>query len=261
MKSISLFSKTYLIPFLSLLILGATWITVCLADSSTDQTTDRAVVDDGRKAFERLDGYLKNNAIQFATSYDTQNTTLGASRGNAHFYVERPNLLRIELSGDGFSYLMTSDGKDLTIYDEKKKKYAQRPAPERPIDAVNLFTGLAAFQARVLQFLNLVDDIARGDRDLKVKKVGIERIGELKCVRYDIQYASDEDSDKWTAWLREDGVPLPCKTVIRSSDEGMQQTNLYNWTNEPSQPGKYTFTPPSGSTEVGISDLGLRPLQ
>lgn len=261
MKSISSFLKTYLIPFLSLFLLSAPWTDVCLAENAIPQTTDQAATDDTRKVFARLDDYLKTNAIQFTTSYDAQNVSLGASRGGAHFYVERPNLLRLELSGDGFSYLMTSDGKVFTIYDEKKKRYAQRSAPDRPIEAVNLFTGLAAFQARVLQFFGLIGDVARGDSDLKVVKVGVDRIGDLACVRYDMQYTSQADSDKWTAWLREDGVPLPCKTFIRSSDEGSQQTNLYKWENAAPQSGNYIFSPPSGTTEVSISELALRPLQ
>lgn len=261
MKLLGFYLKTCLAPFLSLFLLSALWTTVCVAEGGVPQTADQTAVDDTRKAFARLEDYLKNNAIQFTTSYDAQNVALGGSRGSAHFYVERPNLLRIELSGDGFSYLMTSDGKVFTIYDEKKKKYAQRPATERPIEAVNLFTGLAAFQARVLQFLGVVGDVARGDSDLKVTKAGIDRIGGLSCVRYDMQYTSQADSDKWTAWLREDGVPLPCKTFIRSSDEGSQQTNVYNWEEAVTQSEEYTFIPPSGSTEVGISELALRPLQ
>lgn len=261
MKSISLYSKTYLIPFISLFFLSAFWSGLCFAENVTPQNADPATTDSTREVFARLDDYLKNNAIQFSTSYNTQNISLGASRGGAHFYIERPNLLRIELSGDGFSYLMTSDGKVFTIYDEKTKRYAQRPATERPIEAVNLFTGLAAFQARVLQFLGLVGDVARGDSDLKVTKVGVDRIGDLMCVRYDMHYSSQADSDRWTAWLREDGVPLPCKTFIRSSDEGSQQTNLYNWENKTPQSEKYVFVPPSGSTEVSISELALRPLQ
>ena len=261
MKSVSLFSKTYSILFLSLLFLCEPWVGPCFAENGVSPAANTTAAEDTREVFARLDDYLKNNAIQFTTSYDAQNIALGASRGSAHFYVERPNLLRLELSGDGFSYLMTSDGKVFTIYDEKNKKYAQRPAPDRPIEAVNLFTGLAAFQARVLQFFGLVGDVARSDSDLKVTKVGVDRIGDFACVRYDMHYTSQADSDKWTAWLREDGVPLPCKTFIRSSDEGSQQSNLYKWENAAPQSGNYIFSPPSGTTEVSISELALRPLQ
>lgn len=248
-------SKT-LISFIFLFVVPSTC--ECLAD---DGLAAHTATNNPREVFGRLDSYLKNNAIDFTTSYKSQNVSLGSSQGEGHFYVTRPNLLRIEITGADFSYLMTSDGKVFTIYDEKKKKYAQRPATERPIEAVNLFTGLAAFQARVLQFLGLVGDIANGDSDLIVKKAGVEHVGGLQCVRYDIQRTSTADSDKWTAWLREDGVPLPCKTLIRSSDEGMQQTNLYNWEKTISRSANYVFTPPAGSTEVGISELALRPLQ
>jgi hypothetical protein len=260
-KLVGSFLKTYFVPLLSIFFLSTFGAIICVAEEGAPQTTGQAAADDPQKVFAKLDNYLKTNAIEFTTSYDAQNVSIGASRGQAHFYIEHPNLLRIELSGNGFSYLMISDGKLLTIYDEKAKRYAQRPASERPIEAVNLFTGLAAFQARVLQFLGVAGDVARGNNGVKVTKVGVDRIGGLACVRYAIQYTSEADSDKWTAWLREDGVPLPCKTFIRSSDEGSQQTNLYNWGKAVSQSANYVFAPPAGSTKVSISDLDLRPLQ
>ncbi|MBA2124770.1 hypothetical protein DLM45_00830 [Hyphomicrobium methylovorum] len=261
MKILSLFPKTHLIPFLFFLALGPFFAGSSLAENSASQITDETDANDPRNVFSRLDEYLRNNTISFVTSYDAKNMSLGASRGRAQFYVGRPNLLRIELTGSGFSYLMTSDGKDFTIYDGKTNKYAQRPATERPIDALNIFTGLAALQARVLQFIGLVGNISRGDSDVKVTKAGVDRIGDQTCVRYDIRYESQTDSDIWTAWLRKDGVPLPCKTVIRSPDEGSHQTNLYTWQNENSEPQSYVFAPPKGSKKVDISDLGLRPVQ
>lgn len=261
MKTISLFSTTCSLSFLFSLFLGAPWTAVSFAEDGVPQGAEQTTTDDARQTFARLEDYLKSNSIQFTTSYDAQNLSLGASRGSARFFIERPNLLRVELSGSGFSYLMTSDGKTFTIYDELKKKYTQQPATKTPVEAMNLFTGLAALQARVLQFFAIITDIASGDSDLKVKKAGIERIGGLNCVRYDIQYTSGEDTDKWVAWLRADGVPLPCKSFIKSPDEGSQQTNLYNWEDKLSRSEKFNFTPPSGSKEVGISDLDLRPFQ
>jgi hypothetical protein len=259
MKSVSLGSKTHPLPFFTaFFILALSCGDVCVAQNATPQPAQKA---NAQEIFQRLDDYLKNNAIQFSTTYSAQNVALGSSRGIAHFFVERPNLLHIEFSGSGFSYLMTSDGKILTIYDEKTRKYAQRSAPAKPIEAVNLFTGLAAFQARVLQFLGLIGDVASGDTDLTVTKAGIERVGDLNCTRYEIRYTNGVDSDKWTAWLREDGVPLPCKSFIKSSDEGSQQTNLYNWSDKLSRTEAYSFTPPSGSREVDLSNLELRPMQ
>jgi hypothetical protein len=259
MKSVSLCPKTHSLPLLTtFFILALSCGDVCLAQNAAPQPAQN---EDTQEVFKRLDDYIKNNAIQFSTTYSAQNVALGSSRGIAHFFVERPNLLHIEFSGSGFSYLMTSDGKILTIYDAKTRKYAQRSAPAKPIEAVNLFTGLAAFQARVLQFLGLVGDVASGDTDLTVNKAGIERVGGLNCTRYEIRYANGVDSDKWTAWLREDGVPLPCKSFIKSADEGSEQTNLYNWSDKLSRAQAYSFKPPSGSTEVSLSDLELRPMQ
>jgi hypothetical protein len=259
MNSNDSFLKSYLLKFLSLLLLAAPLTSACLADDAIPAAHTN--VDDAQKTFARLDEYMKNNSIQFSTTYDAQNVSLGTSRGTAHFFIERPNLLRIEFSGAGFSYLMISDGKVFTIYDENTRKYAQQGAPEKPIQAVNLFTGLAALQARVLQFWGLVGDIASSDSDIKVTKTGVDRVGGLTCARYEIQYVSGVDSDQWTAWLRDDGVPLPCKTFIKSPDEGSQQTNLYDWASKLSPSGKFNFTPPAGSAEVDVSKLNLRPLQ
>jgi hypothetical protein len=253
--------RFFSIRFLTLLLPFSVFpIANCVAQSAMPQSAgQQAKADDTRAIFKRLNDYLRNSDLQFRTSYDSRNTSLGASRGAAKFFVARPNLLRVELSGNGFSYLIVSDGKLFTIYDENKRKYAQLPAPEKPIQAVNLFTGLAVFEAQVLRFLGAVSDVANGEPSVRIDVGGSERVQDTQCNRYSIGYASDRDSDKWDVWLGKNDVPLPCKTVLRSEDKGNVQTNLYDWTNGRSQPDAFTFNPPAGSTKVSIGDLDMRP--
>lgn len=252
--------------FLSIRFLTFLWpfsmflIATSIAQSAEPQSAgQQAKADDTRAVFKRLDDYLRSSDVQFRTSYDSRNTSLGPSQGAARFFVARPNLLRVELSGAGFSYLIVSDGNVFTIYDEKKRRYAQLPAPEKPIQAVNLFTGLAVFEAQVLRFLGTVGDVANGNPSVRINVGGSERVQNTQCNRYSIGNTSDRYSEKWEVWLENNNIPLPCKTVVTSEDKGSVQTNLYDWTNGRSQPDTYTFKPPAGSTKVNIGDLDMRP--
>lgn len=214
---------------------------------------------DTKAAFQRLDAYLRNHVRQFRTNYNSQSMSLGPSRGEARFFIERPNLLRVELSGKGFSYLTVSDGKDFTIYDEKTGKYAQVMAPASPLQALNLFTGLAVFEAQVLRFFGVVDDIANGTSGPKVEATGTETIQGVQCDRYVVD-TMRAIADKWEVWLQRNETPLPCKTVVSNDHLGTKQTNLYVWEAESAKPGTFSFTPPPGSTKVNISDMDMRPL-
>ena len=152
-----------------------------------------------------------------------------------------------------------SDGKVFTIFDEKKQKYAQLPAPEKPIHAVNLFTGLAVFEAQVLRFLATIGNVANGDRSVKIDAGGPERVQGAQCNRYSIENASDRYSEKWDVWLENSDIPLPCKTVLTGESQGNVQTNLYDWADGRPRPDTYTFNPPAGSIKVDIGDLDMRP--
>lgn len=138
--------------------------------------------------------------------------SLGQSHGAANFFIGRPNLLRVKLSGSDFSYLIVSDGKVLTIYDGKKRKYTRHGAPEKPIQAANLFTGLAVFESQVLRFFGVVDDLANGNLSAKINLSGTERIG-YQCDRYIIEYTAGTISDEWEVWLQQKNIPLPCRLL------------------------------------------------
>jgi hypothetical protein len=233
-----------------------------LAQTSKDSlAAPQAGPDNAHIAFQKLDNYLKNNSLEFQTSYDARNAILGNSRGTAHFFIERPNLLRIDLAGAGFSYLLISDGSVFTIYDQRKRKYAQVPARKTPLEAMNLFTGLTAFQAQVLRFLGVVGDVADKDKDIQITSNGPLNIQGRQCDRFRIVYTQGVSPDKWEIWLQQGDVPLACKTVVTSVDEGNVQTNTYVWkTNPVVSPSMFVFTPPSGSKKVDLGDLDLRPL-
>ena len=83
-----------------------------------------------RVIFKRLHDYVKSTPLDFETSFDAR--TLGEElyRGSVHFQICHPNLLRIETSSGRNAYVVISDGKVMTIYDPKQRKFAQTTAPE-----------------------------------------------------------------------------------------------------------------------------------
>ena len=213
-----------------------------------------------RAAFIELSKYMRSNPLDFNTSFVSQNTVLGTSRGSAHFVIERPNMLRVEISAPEFSYTLISDGHVFTIYDQTKRKYAQVTAPGSPLGALNLFTGLSASEAQVLRFLGVINDVASGGPGIQVSTDGSGLVGKRQCDHFSITYPIGVLPDKWEVWLERSGVALPCKSVVTSADKTLVQTNEYNWNlNSTLSPETFVFSPPNGSQKVEIGDLGLQP--
>ena len=122
-----------------------------------------------RVIFKRLHDYVKSTPLDFETSFDAR--TLGEElyRGSVHFRIRQPNLLRIETSSGRNAYVVISDGKVLTIYDPKQRKFAQTTAPDSPAAAFGLFTGELAVESQVLDFIRVVDDVVAGSDDVEVQ--------------------------------------------------------------------------------------------
>ena len=220
--------------------------------------------------FKRLQDYLDSNPLDFQTSFNAHKDTLGDSRGSVHFLIQRPNLLRVEISAgtaDKFSYLLISDGRVFTIYDQEKRKYAQVPAPSSSLEALYKFAGLTAAEARVLGFLGVVHDVAAGEIGIQATAAGSGPIGGRQCDHFTVDssrsFAGAEGlTVRWEVWLESSEVPLPCKTVFSSTRSREMQTNEYSWRSTPVlSPETFAFNPPNGSEKVDrVGDLGLYPL-
>jgi outer membrane lipoprotein-sorting protein len=245
--------------FLSLLF---AWMftTNCVAQATPPNPGPSDVAGGSQVVFKNLSEYILGNPLEFQTSFVASNPTLGESRGTAHFLIQRPNLLRVEISAHNFNYLLISDGTVLTIYDKNKRKFAQRVAPGSSLEALNLFTGLTAFEAKVIKFFAVVHDVAAGKTDVQLAALGSSQVGGSQCDRFNIVYSTDISPDKWEAWLQRGEVPLPRRTVVSNTDSSNVQTNEWSWKLNPTfSADTFVFTPPKDSEKVDVSDLGLRP--
>ncbi|MCB1485131.1 MAG: DUF2092 domain-containing protein [Hyphomicrobiaceae bacterium] len=222
--------------------------------TSTKSSAEPAVV------FERLRSYVASNPLDFKTTYVVQGEL--NSRGSMQFFVERPKSFRIDSKIGDRSYEIISDGKVMTIFTPKDKKYAQLDAPARPAEGLSLVTGLMGVESAVLGLLDVVDDIATGKTELQISAGGSETIGGNQCDGYTIVQNTDTGPNTWKVWLRKGETPLPCKLESKGSDESLiTQSNEFSW-NVPSPAfpaDKFVFTPPAGSEKVDVGDLDLGP--
>ena len=83
-------------------------------------------------------------------------------RGSSHFLIRQPNLVRIETDSGDRSYLTISDGKVMTIYNPRQRKFAQMTAPDSPAAVYGMLTGEMGAESQVLRFLGVVDDVVAG---------------------------------------------------------------------------------------------------
>lgn len=230
----------------------------CLAQAETPPSTSAQA--EPAVVFGRLHQYLDTSPLDFRTSFVAQSDT--PLRGSLQFLIQRPNLFRIESVVERDSYVIVSDGQVMTIYVPKEKKFAQLAAPTRPSEGLKMVTGLMGMESQVLRFMDVVDDVAAGGKDLQVSATGSETISGTQCDRFTVVEATDAFTNTWKVWLQKSQIPLPCKFETGSSDILGSQTNEFNW-KQPSPPfpsGTFVFTPPQGSEKVSVGDLGLEPV-
>jgi len=240
--------------------------TACLGQGAP--TTDEAR--ETQAVFKRLQDYVRSHPIEFRTSFKAYNDTLGDSRGSAHFLIDRPNLLSVQVSAGAsgkFAYLLVSDGQIYTIYNQKNRKFAQMPAPDSLLAALHKFAGVASTEARVLEFFGVVKDLAAGRDGVQATAAGSSAIDGRQCEHFTIIDSSKSFSaaagppDKWDIWLEKSEIPLPCKTVFTSALSHGMQTNEYAWSQVPVITETFAFTAPTGSQKVdGVGALGLTSL-
>ena len=208
-----------------------------------------------RAIFKRLHDYLKSNPLDFETSFDARLLGDELYRGSSHFLIRQPNLVRIESDIGNRSYLTVSDGKVMTIYNPRQRKFAQTTAPNSPAAAFGMLTGEMAVESQVLRFLGVVDDVDAGADGIKVTAAGSSTIGGRQCDRFTI---AGQMGESWEAWLEKNDVPLLCKLLNHA--EATVQTNEFKWKSNPVfSPETFVFSPPQGSTKVDVGSLGLSP--
>jgi hypothetical protein len=199
-------------------------------------------------------------ASQQRFTADTRNTleivlTSGQKiefNSTGHQFVQRPNKLRSERSGDLVEQVFVYDGKSLTLYQPQDKVYAQVAAPgtlEEMLDfAREKYDVVAPFGDLI--FKNAYDILMDGVTDgIVIGKAVIEGV---VCDHLAFR-AQDID---WQIWIQQGAQPLPRRIVITTLDlpnAPQFAVTVTKWNLEPTFDAQtFTFTPQAGVKQIEL---------
>jgi hypothetical protein len=217
------------------------------ADQVSDAATAEAVA-----TLKRMHDYLRNRTdLEFRTTFSlTTEIPANGTRGSSHFQIRQPNLFRVEAVGGNASTVYVSDGKTVTIFRSKGRRYTQVMARDTIIGTMYSATGVLAEQARIVDFFWTVDYLTIAGEYVRIADKGVtETIAGRQCRRISV----DRMHDSWEVWVAQADPPLPCKLVSRRRDDPSVpvHSNEFTWTTNPIFTTEtFSLPAPPGSQKV-----------
>jgi hypothetical protein len=188
-------------------------------------------------------GLQTHNTIEFVTKdgekveYDSDSRT----------YVERPNKLRTERTGEVAKLQLFYDGKTLTLFESNRNYYAQAKAPPDLDNAMDFARSRLNLEAPIADLLytdvyrGLIEDVVRGDY------VGEATIEGSPCHHLAFRARKVD----WQVWVDTDTM-LPRRYLLITKDvRGSPEYSVVieKWILDPG-PVDFTFQPPPGARQI-----------
>jgi hypothetical protein len=225
--------------------------------SAAAQAQSAGVAPEARQIFKASTDFLASQQRFTADTRNTLEIVLKSGQkiefnSTGHQFVQRPNKLRSERSGDLVEQVFVYDGKSLTLYQPQDNAYAQVAAPgtlEEMLDFAREKHDIVAPFGDLL-FKNAYDLLMDGVTDgLVVGKAVIEGV---VCDHLAFR-APDVD---WQIWIQEGAQPLPRRIVITTLDlpnAPQFAVTVTRWNLEPTFDAQtFTFTPQPGTRQIEL---------
>jgi hypothetical protein len=167
----------------------------------------------------------------------------------------RPNLLRIDITGDIWNASIWYDGKKITLMDPRTTFYAQADAPSTIDETVTFL--VEKFQTPLPMAMLLISDISRKAQEgLKTGfEVGIVMVNGIKCR----QLAFTEEEADWQLWVEDGPNPLPRRlSVTYKKIEGSPHVSIMfsDWNLDAVIPtNTFVFHMPEGAHKVDVKPV------
>jgi hypothetical protein len=126
------------------------------------------------------------------------------------FTIVRPNLLKVETTGDVTSRTLWKDGKTLTVLERDKNVYAQIPDPGTIGQALDLLQEKYNMSVPASDLLSADVYKTMTDGCEAINYLGLGYVGEEKCHHL----AFTRDNIDWQMWITTGDKPSPRKMVI-----------------------------------------------
>lgn len=169
--------------------------------------------------------------------------------------VVRPDRLYATTESDDGNWCTWYRGKALTLLDKNANRYATDTVPgsigemlDQLVEKYNL----------VMPMADLVAGKTYESMTARVESaedLGMSAVGDTQCHHLLFRQGNID----WQVWIQADGRPLPRKLVItytQETDQPQYAATLDGWDLAPTVSDEiFTFTPPSGATNVSMLDL------
>lgn len=220
---------------------------------SVDFTRQRVVTPAAQAVLDRMSAALKANKRFSVTANITRDELLLYGyklqhNETARMWVETPNRLRLELTGDIKNRTYIYDGTQLVVYAPDANVYATTPAPPTLGELTGALLA-AGVEMPLIDMLfhgyagNLTDDV----------RVGLV-VGESDVEGVPTEHLAFRQANvDWQLWVEEGARALPRKMLITTRFEvgDPQYQAVLTWDTSPKTNAKaFTFEPPAGATRI-----------
>jgi hypothetical protein len=216
---------------------------------------DPAVMSD----LNRMSAYLntlrafqvKGNLTREEVLTDGQKVTLAAV---ADMVVERPGMLRMDVSSDRQQRLFLFNGKTFTIYAPKLKYYAQVPAPSTIGMLIDQIDDKFELELPLVDFFRWNTDAAWLGKITAAKDMGPSVVDGITTEHYLLR----QDGLDWQIWVQKGDFPLPLKVILTTTtdDARPQYEAVYKWNLAPSyNPDTFEFVAPADAKQIPIGEV------
>jgi hypothetical protein len=236
-------------------------LAIAMASMATQSAAQPAptIDPDAIEALKRVGTYLRTlKAFQVRGAITSEDVLDDGQKveveSSADLLADRPNRLRLEMTGDRQHRLFFYDGKTFTLFAQRLNFYATVPAPPTIVELID------KLQEKFDIEMPLVDMFYWGTERSKVGEItsamdlGPSSVGGVTCE----QFAFRQPGIDWQIWIQRGDYPLPRKVLISTlTDEARPQyTSVLTWNLAPSfNDAAFVFDAPKDATQISFAEV------
>jgi hypothetical protein len=213
---------------------------------------------DALAALDKMGAYLRTlKAFQVRASTTTEEVLADGEKVQfdavADLLAQRPDKLRVQVTGDRQQRLYLYNGKEFTLRAQRMNYYSTVPAPPTIAELADRLEQKFGIE---LPFIDLfywgTSRSSVGDIKNAID-VGPSQVDGTTCE----QYAFRQDGLDWQIWIQQGDYPLPRKLVLTTltNPARPQHTSVFGWNLAPSfNEAAFTFSPPKDAQKIVFAE-------
>jgi hypothetical protein len=175
------------------------------------------------------------------------------TQGTLKIEARRPDKFRIHIDSDHRERELIYDGKSVTLFAPRVGYYASVPAPATIRATLDDAEAKYGIEIPLADLFSLGTDPTLTARIQSGFDAGPETVAGQACQHYAFRQAEVD----WEVWIRSEGLALPCKMVITTTDDPSmpQYAATMKWEAGSPTAETFTFTPPANAHRITVAEV------